>query len=97
MSPIRPCDPAAIAAALTGMQAVRKVILCSGKFYYELAKARPHDAKTAIIRIEVACELPSARRHYGAGAVAVPGGRAEGCAGALQACDRCAARWRHVC
>ena len=61
MSPIRPCEPSAIAAALTGTQAVRKVILCSGKFYYELAKARPHDAKTAIIRIEVACELPRAR------------------------------------
>ena len=36
------------------------MILCSGKFFYELEKARPADAQTAIVRLEELSPFPAA-------------------------------------
>ncbi len=55
-------DPSVSASLLSmvHVQAIKKIVLCSGKFFYELEKARPSGANTAIIRLEELSPFPAA-------------------------------------
>ena len=39
---------------------IKRVVLCSGKFYYELEKAKPKDVDVAFIRLEELSPYPAA-------------------------------------